>query len=620
MDGPKMRFFDKKKRFYAPMRILIVIILCQALFFSVLQFIVPNVQPGGYEGEPNLYHTYPEMVSEIQDLSSNHSSIVRLHNLTTTFEGRSIWGLKISDNPQENDSSEPDVLFIGGQQANSFISVEMALYLADHLTTNYALDDDIKNIVNEREIWIVPMLNPDGHVYVEGGFADSDDWVKNRRNIGENIYGVNLDRNYGFNFSVDDHTSNNTDSPYYHGEFPFSEPETQAIRDLVGSQSHNFVLSLSLSSFGETITYPWGHTNSTSPDYELLHEIASDMAMYTRYEVNQSANINITHGNLNDWLYNASVLPFTIMMGTENIPEEGFIEQVAEDNLPSCLYLIDISDDPNRALEAEWTFIVYMSGDNSLEGDGIRDMNEMEVVGSNPYINIVVQFDRKIGGNDSNGNWVDTRRFLIMKDDDEYNITSPMIENLYEKNMGHPQTFLDFVNWTIDNYPAERYFLDIWGHGRGWRGVSVDNNDWLTMSEIKSVLPQFKERIDVVGFDNCNMAMIEVYTTFLGYVDYIVGSEKEEDAWGWPYDTIFSELMGNPQMSPVNFSTFIVEFYVEWAVNNSIYSATASVVDMSYLYEVINRTDEFARELNWTFALYSDEIIWAISCKATQSQ
>jgi carboxypeptidase T len=613
MDGPKMRFFDKKKRFYSLMRILVVIILCQALLFSVLQLIVPNVRPGGYEGEPNLYHTYSEMVSEIQDISSNHSSIVRLHNLTTTFEGRTVWALKISDVPQENDSSEPDVLFIGGQQANSFISVEMALYLTHHLTTNYAQDDDIKELINEREIWIIPMLNPDGHVYVEGGFVDSEEWVKNRRNIGENTYGVNLDRNYGFNFSVDDHTSNNTDSPYYHGESPFSEPEPQAVRDLVESQSHDFVLSLSLSSYGETITYPWGHTNSTSPDNELLREIASDMAMYTDYEVNQSGDINVTHGNLNDWLYNASVLPFTIMMGTENIPEEGFIDQISQDNLPSCLYLIDISDNPNRALKAEWTFIVYMSGDNNLEGDGIRDINEMEMVGSNPYVNIVVQFDRKIGEDDSNGNWKDTRRFLIMKDDDENNITSPMIENLNEKNMGHPQTFLDFVNWTIDNYPAERYFLDIWGHGRGWRGVSVDNSDWLEMGEIKSILPHFKERIDVVGFDNCNMAMIEVYTTFLGYVDYIVGSEKEEDAWGWPYDVIFSELMENPQISPVNFSTFIVEFYVEWAVNNSIYSATASVVDMSYLHEVINRTDEFARELNWTFALYSDEIDWAIS-------
>jgi hypothetical protein len=133
------------------------------------------------------------------------------------------------------------------------------------------------------------------------------------------------------------------------------------------------------------------------------------------------------------------------------------------------------------------------------------------------------------------------------------------------------------------------------------------------MSEIKSVLPQFKERIDVVGFDNCNMAMIEVYTTFLGYVDYIVGSEKEEDAWGWPYDTIFSELMGNPQMSPVNFSTYIVESYVEWAKNESAYSSTVSVVDMNYLLDTINKTDELAIELNRTFALYMDEIIEALA-------
>ncbi len=604
-----MRLIGKKKRYFALLRVLTVIILCQALFVSIMQFIVPNAQPDGYIGEPSLYHTYSEMVSELLDISSNHSSIVRLYNLTTTFQGRTVWALKISDGPSQNDTAEPDVLFVGGQKANSFISVEMALYLANQLTNEYGKDDDITYLVNTREIWIIPMLNPDGHAFVED---DSDDWVKNRRDNKDGEFGVNLDRNYGFNWSLDDLTSNQTASPYYHGPFPFSERETQALRDLV--KSNNFVLSLSFSSYGETITYPWGHTNSTSPDYKLLHEIASDMAMYTDYDVKQSANINITHGNLNDWLRkNASVLPFTMLLGKKNIPEEGYIEQISKENLPSCLYLIDISDNPNRALLAEWTFIIYMSGDNSLEGDGIRDINEMELVGSNPYVNIVVQFDRASGYNDSNGDWKQTKRYLVKEDDHPLYIGSKELDDLGEVNMGNPQTFLNFVNWSIDNFPAQRYFLDIWGHGRGWQGVSVDNSDWLEMNEIKSVLPLFKDRIDVIGFDNCNMAMMEVYTTFLGYTDFIIGSEKEEDAWGWPYDVIFSKITEDPQISPVNISTFIVGSYVEWAKNESAYSSTISVVDMNYLWDAINRTDELAKELNRTFALFSDDIIWALA-------
>jgi hypothetical protein len=154
-------------------------------------------------------------------------------------------------------------------------------------------------------------------------------------------------------------------------------------------------------------------------------------------------------------------------------------------------------------------------------------------------------------------------------------------------------------------------------------GVTLDENDWLEMDDIVSVLPKFKDRIDVVGFDNCNMAMIEVYTTFLGHVDYIVGSEKEEDALGWPYDRFLRELWEEPELSPEDFSIKIAEHYIDWAKGidettvpktyNSTYSATISVVDMDYLDEVIDRADALARELNRTMALYADEIARAIS-------
>ncbi|UCE37817.1 MAG: hypothetical protein JSW00_00810 [Thermoplasmata archaeon] len=608
-----MRLINNDKKFYKLTRAILAILVCQALFISLTPFLAFNAQTGGYSGEPSQYHTNSEMASELQVIKGNHTSIVRLYNLTTTFEGRTLWAVKISDGfvteaEDYNDPEEPDVLFIGGQKANSFISVEMAIYLINHLTDKYGEDDHVTDLVNNREIWIIPMLNPDGHVYVEEG---NEDWEKNRRDNGGGNFGVNLDRNYEYMWGGAGSSGDPSDVSY-RGSEPFSEKETQALRTLVENQ--DFVFSLTFESFGETITYPWGHTSTPSPDENLLLEIASDMAMYTEYDVIQSGDVEITHGNLNDWLHNKTdVLPFTVFAGTENIPDEENIEEIAEKNIPSCLYLIDISDNPLRAKKAEWTFLVYMSADNDLEGDGIRDINEMELVGSNPYLNIIVQCDRAVGGNDSNGDWTNTSRFLIMKDDDVDIINSPVIEYLGEMNMADPQTLRDFVNWGFTNFPAERYFLDIWGHGQGWQGVSKDKSDWLEMNEIKSVLPNFLERIDVVGFDNCNMAMIEVYTQFLGYTDYIVGSEKEEDAWGWPYDWIFSEIVSNPQISPVNLSTFIAESYVEWSVNLSYYSATASVVDMSYLSEVINRTDELARDINWTFALYSDEIVWAIS-------
>jgi hypothetical protein len=336
------------------------------------------------------------------------------------------------------------------------------------------------------------------------------------------------------------------------------------------------------------------------------------MGMYNNYNVIQASEHLTNRGNADDWLYQEGILPFTIMAGEEDAPQEGEIESIAQKNLEPCLYLLDIADNPDRAMMSQWTFMVYMGADNNLEVDGIRDFNEMEIIGSNPYVNIVVQFDRAPAYDESNGNWQDTRRFLVMKDYDTNIINSPLKGQLGEKNMADPQTLLDFVNWSQNNYPAEHYFLDIWGHGKGWQGVTLDGSQWLQMDDIKSVLPKFKERVDVVGFDNCNMAMIEVYTTFLGQTDYIVGSEKEEDAFGWPYDRIFNDLKADPLTSPLDLSKSIAFHYVDWAKNNSFYSASVSVVDMRYLNDMINRTHELAVELERVLALYYDEIQYAV--------
>jgi hypothetical protein len=585
-------------------RIIVIVLLSQALLFSIIPIYTPPTLGQDTRTEPSLYHTYDEMVQELLELETQHSTILMVHNLTTTYEGRTVWAVKISDTPQINDSTEQDILFMAGFEANSIISSEIALYLISYLAENYSIDTRVTELINTREIWILPMVNPDGHEYIVN---DTITWEKNRKDNGEGTFGVNLNRNFGFQWGEDDHSSDITTSQNYHGPEPFSEPEVEAIRNLV--QSQEFVFSLSFSSHGEIITYPWGYTNATTAGQELLYEVARDMAMFNNYDIMQ-ANEHLEHrGNVDDWLYaEQNVLPFTLFVADEDIPLEGEIESIAKENLDACLYLIDIADDPNRALTAQWTFMVYMGGDNNLEDEGIKDINEMEMVGSDPNVNIVVQFDRTPGEDSTNGDWTDTRRFLIMKDYDSNIINSPLKGVLGEANMAHPQTLLNFINWSITNYPAEHYFLDLWGHGKGWQGVTLDGADWLEMEEIESVLPKFKDRIHVVGFDNCNMAMIEVYTQFIGHVDYIVGSEKEEDALGWPYDTIFGTLKDEPTMSPLDLSSFIAEYYVEWAENNSYYSASISVADISELNDMINRTDTLAREMNHVLALYYNEI------------
>ncbi|HEX2998663.1 MAG TPA: clostripain-related cysteine peptidase, partial [Armatimonadota bacterium] len=117
----------------------------------------------------------------------------------------------------------------------------------------------------------------------------------------------------------------------------------------------------------------------------------------------------------------------------------------------------------------KWTVMVYMDADCDLEEYGVLNMNQMESVGSDANVNYVVQFDRGPGYDATNGDWTDTRRFLVTKDNDMQNITSPMLQNMGEVDMGQPSSLTDFITWAKTTYPADHYCLILWNHGAGWR-------------------------------------------------------------------------------------------------------------------------------------------------------
>ncbi|MEK7812948.1 MAG: S8 family serine peptidase, partial [Candidatus Desantisbacteria bacterium] len=190
-----------------------------------------------------------------------------------------------------------------------------------------------------------------------------------------------------------------------------------------------------------------------------------------------------------------------------------------------------------------WTFMVYLDGDNDLEDAAIDDFLEMAKVGSTDKINIVVQFDRIPGYNSDHGDWTGTKMFYITKDMTPIPGSATM--DIGEANMGNPQTLIDFVKWVKLGYPAEHYALVLWNHGGGWRnkqkGVStkdicIDDTDGdvLYMKEVSSALASVSP-IDLIGFDACLMAMIEVAYQIKDFGDVMVGSEGNEPNDGWPY-------------------------------------------------------------------------------------
>ena len=119
-----------------------------------------------FQAGPDLgaYHTYAEMLVELEALAANYPEFTRLVTIGNSYEGRPIYALKISDDPEIEDASEPDVLIVGNHHARELMSVEVPLHLARYLLEQTARNRSVGDLVRSREIWIVPMLNPDGHV------------------------------------------------------------------------------------------------------------------------------------------------------------------------------------------------------------------------------------------------------------------------------------------------------------------------------------------------------------------------------------------------------------------------------------------------------------------------
>ncbi len=300
------------------------------------------------------YHSYSSLKAELQNLENNYTNIAKVYDIGDSWEkthgiaDRDILAIKISDNVTTEEEDEPDVLFMGGTHAREWISVEVPFYLAKYLVEHYYTDQKVKQLIDRREIWIVPLVNPDGLEYSR---TCDRLWRKNRRDNDDGSFGVDLNRNFGYKWGLPG-SSGNSSSITYRGTAPFSEPETQAIRYLV--TTHNFSSSISYHSYSQLILYPWGYTKDAPPHKAQLSKMAEDMAIEIKkvhgkdYTPEQGSDLYITSGDSGDWLYGVhNIAAFTIELRPKAIAEGGFVlppSQIIptwEENKPAALYLIE---------------------------------------------------------------------------------------------------------------------------------------------------------------------------------------------------------------------------------------------------------------------------------------
>lgn len=203
------------------------------------------------------------------------------------------------------------------------------------------------------------------------------------------------------------------------------------------------------------------------------------------------------------------------------------------------------------APKAKWTIMVYISGDNNLEDYVVKDIElELGALGSNADVQVIALADRGPGYDTSYGDWQTTKLFRVTQGMQAS--AANQIADWGERNMGDPQTVVDFVTWTKSNYPADHYALYFWGHGWNWHPGYVmsddTSGDTINMDEMKAILPSIGF-MDVVGYDGCNMSSIEVAYLWRGYATAVTGSQEYVGWDGIEYDLVISQLRANPNMT-----------------------------------------------------------------------
>jgi carboxypeptidase T len=295
------------------------------------------------------YHSAETLEEDLRQLAASQPEIAELREIGRSLEDRPIWALRIG----ERRGSSRKLLFLGCHHAREWIAVEVPFLLANHLIKN-ANQNPVQEWLAQGEIWVAPMVNPDGHEYTR--HPGMRLWLKNRRPNPDGSFGVDPNRNYGYmwgtiNISTSSHVP--SDETYV-GPRAFSEPETRAVRDLIARELFRGIITYH--SYSQLILYPWGYTNqpiSDQADRDQMINLANRMQQIIRavhgktYIVQQSSQLYPTAGDTTDWTYGIYGIPsFTIELRPASLDEGGFmlppaqIQPTWEENQPAALDFI----------------------------------------------------------------------------------------------------------------------------------------------------------------------------------------------------------------------------------------------------------------------------------------
>ncbi|HTR53745.1 MAG TPA: M14 family zinc carboxypeptidase [Kofleriaceae bacterium] len=251
------------------------------------------------------YRDYDAIAEHLRELAAAAPDRVAMQAIGGSIEGRPIWAVRIG----RRGPGVTPILIDGTQHAREWIAAMTTTCVADRLVRDYDRDPAIRAFVDRTELWVVPVVNPDGYDYTWG---TDRFWRKNRRGG----YGVDLNRNFAIAWGGDGSSSSKR-SEIYRGEYAFSEPESAALRDL--AKREGIAVHVDFHAYGQLLLYPWGYTASPAKDRDRFAAVGDRMAsaMYaahgTRYSLMQSVELYPASGTMEDWMYGeAGAQSFTI--------------------------------------------------------------------------------------------------------------------------------------------------------------------------------------------------------------------------------------------------------------------------------------------------------------------
>ncbi|MFB7343114.1 M14 family metallopeptidase [Streptomyces hydrogenans] len=312
------------------------------------------------------YHNYAEMTAEIDQRLAAYPSIMSKRVIGKSYQGRDIVAIKISDNVAV-DENEPEVLFTHHQHAREHLTVEMALYLLRELGAGYGTDPRVTAAVNGREIWIVPDLNPDGGEYdIASGSYRS--WRKNRQpNSGSSYVGTDMNRNWDYKWGCCGGSSGTKSSETYRGAAPESAPEVKVVADFVRSRvvggTQQIKAGVDFHTYSELVLWPFGWTYAdtatgmTQDARDAFAAVGRSMAASNGYTAEQSSDLYITDGSIDDYLWGAhKIFGYTFEMypassgGGGFYPPDEVIERETSRNRDAVLQLLENADCMYRSI------------------------------------------------------------------------------------------------------------------------------------------------------------------------------------------------------------------------------------------------------------------------------